>query len=296
MTDNLPFFKQNIQERPNAGLYLVATPIGNLQDITIRALNILLNADLIACEDTRITAKLKKAYGIKAKLISYHEHNEKPVTEKLLKLLNEGNKVIALVSDAGTPLMSDPGYRIAKACINSKIPVFSIPGACASITAITLSGLPVNRFLFNGFLPAKTKARKDELSILAKIPATLVFYESNHRLVNVLKDMLEVLGNRKAVIAREMTKKFEEVNRAKISELIEIYEKKGKIKGEITIVIAPPNDKNIKISDDDLDLIIQDALKKGGKAKEITTKIANDTGASKREVYNRLQYFKNLKD
>ena len=292
MTDNLSLFNPATAEKPKASLYLVATPIGNLRDITLRALDILFSADIIACEDTRVTAKLKNAYGIKAKLISYHEHNEEKATQKLLKELSHDNKIIALVSDAGTPLMSDPGYRIAKACIDKNIPVFSIPGACASITAITLSGLPVNRFLFNGFLPSKTKARREELSILAEIPSTLVFYESNHRLLAVLNDMLDILGNRDAVVAREMTKKFEEISRSSLKELIDFYSKKDKIKGELTIVVAPTEKKLQKLTEKEIDEILISHLKSGDNIKEISKEIASKTGLKKRDLYNRMQKLK----
>lgn len=284
------FFTPNPSGMPEPGLYIVATPIGNLRDMTLRALDILAAADLIACEDTRVTAKLKNAYGIKAPLCSYHDHNEEQATRHLLNVLSGCDKIVALVSDAGTPLMSDPGYRLARACIDAGYPVYSIPGACASVTALTLSGLPVSRFLFSGFLPAKSAARKKELKSLAEIPATLVFYESAKRVIPCMKDMLDVLGDREAALARELTKRFEEVLRAPLSELIAHCEKEG-IRGEITLVIAPA-DKNAAanaLTQENIDALLTAALD-GGKesVKSAAAAVADKTGLKKRDLYNRL--------
>ncbi len=293
MTESYSLSTPNQANMLEHGLYLVATPIGNMRDITLRAIDVLNQADLIACEDTRVTAKLKNAYGIKAKTISYHNHNEEKATEYLLDILKNEKKIVALVSDAGTPLMSDPGYRIAKACIDNDVPIFSIPGACASIVALTLSGLPVNRFLFNGFLPSKPIARRNELKMLSIIPSTIIFYESNHRLIAVLEDMLDILGDRDAVIAREMTKHFEEITRLPISELIEHYKTKDKIKGEITIIVSPPIEKQNDLSAEEIDeILISTSNDKKLSSKEVASLVAEKTGLKKRDLYNRLQELK----
>ncbi|TNE29070.1 MAG: 16S rRNA (cytidine(1402)-2'-O)-methyltransferase [Alphaproteobacteria bacterium] len=290
MNQPTSFFTPNPSGMPEPGLYIVATPIGNLRDMTLRAVDILTAADVIACEDTRVTAKLKSAYGLKAPLCSYHDHNEEKATRHLLNVLSDGDKIVALVSDAGTPLMSDPGYRLARACIDAGYPVYSIPGACASVTALTLSGLPVSRFLFSGFLPAKSTARKKELETLAEIPATLVFYESAKRVTACMKDMLAVLGDREAALARELTKRFEEVLRAPLSELIAHCEKDG-IKGEITLVIAPADQNAAKdaLTQDDIDALLIAALDGGKESiKTASAAIADKTGLKKRILYNRL--------
>lgn len=283
-----PIFTPNSDALPEPGLYIVATPIGNLRDITLRALDILSAADLIACEDTRVTAKLKSAYGLKAPLYSYHDHNEEQAAAKLLGILQQGEKTVALVSDAGTPLLSDPGYRLAKSCIEAGLPVYSVPGACASVTALTLSGLPVNRFLFSGFLPAKTVARKKELQKLAEIPATLVFYETARRILPCLEDMCAVFGEREAALARELTKRYEEVIRAPLSGLID-HCRTHQIKGEITLVIAPP-DKNAALpAAENLDTLLRKAAASETSVKDAAAALAQETGLKKRDLYNRIQ-------
>ena len=292
-----PSSTPNSENLPEPGLYIVATPIGNLRDMTLRALDVLMAADVIACEDTRVTTKLKNAYGLKAPLISYHNHNEEKATAHLINILKEGDKIVALVSDAGTPLMSDPGYRVTKACIDEGLPVVSIPGACASITALTLSGLPVHRFLFNGFLPAKTHARKEELKTLATIPSTLVFYESAHRILPCLEDIHEVLGDRDAVIAREMTKRFEEVIRGPLSELIAHCQKQDKMKGEITLVVAPPDKNANTASAEDIDRMLLSAVNDDKMSvKDAAGHVAEMTGQKKRALYNRLLQLQNDND
>jgi 16S rRNA (cytidine1402-2'-O)-methyltransferase len=217
-------------------LYVVSTPIGNLEDITLRALSMLKEVDLIAAEDTRRTSHLLEHYSIQTPLTSYFEGNELKKKEFILFKLKHGDR-IALVSDAGTPGISDPGFRLIQAAIENEIPVFSIPGPSAVIAALTVAGLPTDAFLFKGFLPHKSKKRQDLLRQLKEIRETLIFYESPHRLSKTLKDILETLGDREMVLARELTKVYEQVLRGRVSEIRrQIGEKK--LKGEITLVIS----------------------------------------------------------
>jgi 16S rRNA (cytidine1402-2'-O)-methyltransferase len=216
-------------------LYVVATPIGNLADITHRALQVLTKVNLIACEDTRHTRKLLQHYGIATKTVSYHEHNEKQRAEELIEALQKGSDV-AVVSDAGTPAISDPGFRLVRAAIENEITVVPVPGASAVITALVAAGLPTDEFFFAGFLPSRTGARQSRLRELASIPATLIFYEAPHRLAATLKDAHSILGERDAVVARELTKLHEEVRRGKLSELSEHYSNK-EARGEIVLIV-----------------------------------------------------------
>ena len=203
-------------------LYLVATPIGNLEDITHRAVRLLGEVDLVACEDTRHTRKLLNHYGINTRTISYHEHNERERAVELLKSLKAGLDV-ALVSDAGTPAISDPGFRLARLAIENGVRVVPVPGASALITALVASGLPTDEFFFGGFLPARSGARRARLQELASISATLIFYEAPHRIAATLRDAHEILGEREAVVARELTKLHEEIARGRLSELAERF-------------------------------------------------------------------------
>src|SRR5215475_8272320 len=216
-------------------LYLVATPIGNLADITHRALQVLKDVDLIACEDTRHTNKLLNHYGITTKTISYHEHNEQQRASYLIEKLKEGSN-IAVVSDAGTPSISDPGFRLVRAAIENDITVVPVPGPSALISALIAAGLPTDEFFFAGFLPSRTNARRTRLSELQSVPGTLIFYEAPHRLAAALKDALEVLGEREAVVARELTKLHEEIRRGRLSELAEHYAKEVP-RGEIVLIV-----------------------------------------------------------
>lgn len=218
-------------------LYIVATPIGNLEDITQRALRILREVDLIACEDTRHTKKLLNHFGINTKTISYHEHNERERAEELCANLESG-KSVALVSDAGTPLISDPGFRIVKAAIEKGISVMPVPGAAALVTALTASGLPTDQCYFAGFLPPRLNARRAKLEEIAAVPATLVFYEAPHRIAATLRDALDVLGDREAVVARELTKLHEEFVRGRLSKLAERFSQTENIRGEIVLIIS----------------------------------------------------------
>ena len=217
-------------------LYIVSTPIGNLEDITLRALRILKEVDLIAAEDTRHTGLLLRHFGIKKPLTSYFEGNELRKEELILSRLKQGDR-IALVSDAGTPGISDPGFRLIQTAVENQIPIVPIPGPSAVITALSVSGLPTDAFIFKGFLPHKSKKRRDLLKQLEGNKETLIFYESPHRLIETLKDLLDILGDREIVLTRELTKIYEEILRGKVSEIQrQIGEKK--LKGEITLIIS----------------------------------------------------------
>lgn len=224
-----------MEEIVSGALYVVATPIGNLNDLTHRAQYILGHVDLIAAEDTRTSGVLLRHYDIKTQLRSYHSYNLKTETPKLVGLLQQG-KSIALISDAGTPGISDPGYQLVQACIEHNKKVIPIPGASALTAALPVSGLPINRFVFEGFLPLK-KGRKTRLEFLSQEDRTVVIYESPHRIERTVKDLIEFCGERKCVMARELTKKFEEIFRGTLSELKSRLEEK-KIKGEIVLLIA----------------------------------------------------------
>ncbi len=218
-------------------LYVVGTPIGNLEDITLRALNTLKASDLIACEDTRRTQKLLNHYDIRTRTISYHEHNEMTRAPELVLEMEQGS-VISLVSDAGTPVLSDPGFRLVHLAIRHKIPVVPIPGPSALVAALTTAGLPMNEFIFAGFLPVKRSARRKTLTSLGSFEKTIVFYEAPHRIIDSLRDMRDILGEREAVIAREVTKVHEEFVRGSIGEIRDLL-KKEPIKGELTVIVGP---------------------------------------------------------
>jgi 16S rRNA (cytidine1402-2'-O)-methyltransferase len=217
-------------------LYIVATPIGNLEDITHRALRVLREVDIIACEDTRHTRKLLNHYSIKTKVISYHDHNERERAVDLLKALASGENV-AIVSDAGTPSISDPGFRLVKEASTQGITVVALPGPSALIAALVASGLPTDEFFFAGFLPARSGARRTRLAELRELPATLIFYEAPHRIAATLRDALDMLGERAAVVARELTKIHEEILRGRLSELAERFGSEEKARGEIVLLI-----------------------------------------------------------
>jgi 16S rRNA (cytidine1402-2'-O)-methyltransferase len=217
-------------------LYIVSTPIGNMEDITLRALRILKEVDLIAAEDTRRTGLLLKHFGIQASLTSYFEGNELRKREFILAKLKEGKKV-ALVSDAGTPGISDPGFRLIQLAIENQLPIIPIPGTSAVITALSISGLPTDAFLFKGFLPHKSKKRRDLLKELENTRETIIFYESPHRISETLRDILEILGDRQTVLTRELTKVYEEIIRGKVSEILSQVGDRT-LKGEITLVVS----------------------------------------------------------
>ena len=266
------------------GLYLVATPIGNLRDITLRALDVLSAADRIVCEDSRVTRKLLTAYNLSRPLVSYHEHNAEKVRPRLIQALQDGQSV-ALVSDAGTPLISDPGFKLVRGAQEAGLPVTSIPGPSAVLTALTLSGLPSDRFLFAGFLPAKAGARRKALGMLAAIPATLVFFESARRLPATLAAMSEVLGDRPAALTRELTKRFEEVRRGTIGELAAGIAAAGPPKGEVTLIVAGAA-KDADVDADDLDSQLTAALK-GASLRDAVSRVAAATGVPRKLVYRR---------
>ncbi len=217
-------------------LYLVATPIGNLEDVTRRALRVLAEADVVACEDTRRTRTLLEHFQIRARTLSYHEHNERGRAEELAALI-EGGSTVALVSDAGTPGINDPGYRVVRACVERGLSVVPVPGPSALVAALTASGLPTDEFYFGGFLPARTHARRERLSSVRALRATLVFYEAPHRLAHALADAREILGEREAAVARELTKLHEEIVRGRLSELAARFAPEGAARGEMVLII-----------------------------------------------------------
>jgi 16S rRNA (cytidine1402-2'-O)-methyltransferase len=266
------------------GLHIVATPIGNLRDTTLRALDVLAAADLIACEDTRVTRKLLDHYGIATPLTPYHDHNAAQARPKLLARLAAGGAV-ALVSDAGTPLVSDPGFKLVRAAHEAGHPVTAEPGASAALAALTVAGLPSDRFFFDGFLPAKSSQRRARIVTLARIPATLLLFESGPRLADALADLAQGLGPREAAVCRELTKLHEEVRRGDLAALAAHYESAGAPKGEIVLVIAPPPDQE-DAADDDVDALLRNALERMS-VKEAVAEIATVTGRARRDVYQR---------
>jgi len=267
------------------GLYLVSTPIGNLRDITIRALETLAGADVIACEDTRVTRKLLDHFGIATPLTPYHEHNAASARPKLLARI-AGGESVALVSDAGTPMISDPGYKLVRAAHEAGHAVTSMPGPSALLAALTNAGLPTDRFFFEGFLPAKASQRNARISELARIPATLVLFESGPRLADALSALASGFGEREAAVCRELTKLHEEVRRDTLSQLAHDYLEGRETRGEIVIVIAPPAESEAPPDAEALDEIIRNSLKRLS-LKDAVSEIAESTGIPRREVYQR---------
>ena len=265
------------------GLYLVATPIGNLGDISLRALETLAAADLIACEDTRVTRKLTERYGIASPLTAYHEHNSDEALPKIMARLEAGGSV-ALVSDAGTPLVSDPGYRLVRAAIEAGHAVTAVPGASSALTALSLAGLPTDRFFFEGFLPPKQGARQKRAAELAAIPATLVLFETGPRLAASLADLASGLGPREAAVCRELTKLHEEIRRAPLDALANHYAGDAETRGEIVIVVAPPAEQ--ETADSDIDTMLRDALARVS-VKDAVSEVSSATGRARRDVYQR---------
>jgi 16S rRNA (cytidine1402-2'-O)-methyltransferase len=263
-------------------LYIVPTPIGNLEDITLRALRILKEVDLIAAEDTRHTQHLLTHFGIDKPLTSYHDHNEREKAQALVERIKNGAN-LALVSDAGTPGIADPGFRLVSAAIRAGIKIVPLPGASALATALSASGLPTDRFLFEGFLPAKKQERKNKLQALYDCTATLVFYEAPHRLNDTLSDMQRILGERRIVIAREVSKVYEEFLRGRVSEVI--YQLAGRdVKGEVTIVMHGSTGE-ARVTEEQLRSDIQRLISEGVGVKEISQLFGERYGLSKREVY-----------
>ena len=262
---------------------MVATPIGNLRDITLRALDILGGAGRVYAEDTRVTRKLLDAYGLKPRLGAYHEHNAEPVREEILAALARGESV-ALVSDAGTPLISDPGFKLARAVIEAGHRVFPIPGPSALLAGLVVSGLPSDRFLFVGFLSSKQTGRRAELAELTEVAATLLFYESGPRLAESLADMAEILGPRPAAVARELTKLFEETRREALPALAAHYAEAGAPKGEIVVIVGPPPEAG-EVSEAALDQFLRGALSRG--VREAASEAAKTLGVPRKRAYAR---------
>lgn len=267
-------------------LYIVSTPIGNLEDITLRALRVLKEVDLIACEDTRTTKKLLLRYGIEKPLLSYHEHNEIEKSKELVSLLVEG-KNLALVSDAGTPCISDPGYRLVKLACENGIEVLSIPGPSSVVSAISISGLPTSSFAFFGFLPRTKKHLTDFLSRIKDYPETLVFFESPNRVVKTLHSISEVFGNRLISLSREMTKLHEETIRGRVSQVLVELESRGLIKGEVTIVIEGASPESVEADTDAIDTMLRSYKKSGLSLKDAVKMVSEETGYSKSKTYKR---------
>jgi len=269
------------------GLYIVATPIGHLRDISLRALDLLAVADVIACEDTRVTARLMARYGLKAPLLAYHEHNAERMRPVLIERLKAG-AVIALVSDAGTPLVSDPGFKLVRAAIAEGVAATAIPGPSAALAALVLSGLPSDRFFFQGFLPAKEAARRRAIAELASVPATLILYESAPRLAASLADLAAILGPRSAAVARELTKLHEEIRHGGLDALAAHYATAGAPRGEIVIVIGGVAEAEAHApgAEEALDAALGEALATMS-VKDASEAVAAATGRPRREVYQR---------
>ena len=271
--------------KPAPGLYVVATPIGNLGDVTLRALALLAGADVIACEDTRTTARLLARHGIRARTTPYHDRNAARARPALLRRLQSG-EVVALVSDAGTPLISDPGYRLVQSAIDAGIAVVPLPGPSSVLAALAAAGLPTDRFLFAGFLPARSAARSAALAELSQLQATLVFLESPRRLAASLADMAAALGDRDATVARELTKKFEEFRRAPLGSLAAHYRREGPPRGEVVVVVGPPRSAAPAPEPADIDARLRQALGHG-RLRDAVDEVAAATGAPRRTVYAR---------
>lgn len=267
------------------GLYLVATPIGNLRDVTLRALDVLKGVDVIACEDSRVTVKLLTAYGIATPTTPYHEHNAARARPRLLARLAKGAR-IALVSDAGTPLVSDPGYKLVAEARADGIPVTAVPGPSAALAALAVAGLPTNAFHFAGFLPPRKAARRRALEALRTVLATLILYESANRLAGLLADAETVLGARAAAVCRELTKLHEEVVPGTLAALARRYEEAGPPRGEIVVIVAPPGAQDAAVAGEALDAALRTALA-AASLRDAVDRVAAETGLPRRRVYAR---------
>jgi 16S rRNA (cytidine1402-2'-O)-methyltransferase len=284
-TDKLNSDPRPMRTKLDPGLYVVATPIGNLGDISLRALSVLASADLVLCEDTRVTRKLLDHYGLRPDLLAYHEHNAAAMRPRVLARLG-ADAAIALVSDAGTPLVSDPGYKLVRAAIEAGYRIFPVPGASAALAALVAAGQPTDRFLFEGFLPVKAGQRATRIAELAEIPATLVLYESGPRLAASLGDLAARFGDRDAAVCRELTKKFEEIRRGPLGRLAAHYAAAAVPKGEIVVVVAPPTASTPRLSSEALDAQLKAALRTQS-VKDAAEAIAAATGMKRRDVYQR---------
>lgn len=263
-----------------AGLYLVATPIGNLGDMTVRAVTTLARADAILCEDTRVSRTLLARYAIERPLRAFHEHNEEAEQARVLAEIADG-KAIALISDAGTPLMSDPGYKLVRAATAAGHPVTALPGASAILTGLALSGLPTDGFFFGGFLPPKQAARRTRLETLAAVPGSLVFFESPNRIADTLADVAATLGDREVVVARELTKRFEEVRRGP-AKLMAAELAAHPVKGEIVLVVAPPLAR--EVDDTEIEIALRSALASSS-LRDAVRLVTDDLGVPRSRVY-----------
>lgn len=274
-----------MKDKNNIGkLYIVATPIGNLEDITIRALKILESVDVVAVEDTRRAKKLFLRYNIKTKMVSFYEHNEDKVKEKILKFLKEGLSV-ALISDAGTPSISDPGFKLIQEVRREKIDVFPIPGPSALISAFSVSGIPSNAFVFLGFLNRKKEKRRKEFEDLKTEKRSLIFYESPNRILSFIEDIIPIFGDRVAFFTREMTKKFEEYLYGNLSEIHTTLKKKEKIKGEITLVVTG----SIKKSAEEIEVILKEDFKTNKKSlSEFAKEFSEKHNIGKNKIYKKI--------
>lgn len=265
----------------------MACPIGNVDDITIRALEVLKTVDIIAAEDTRRTRRLLADLGVAVedRLISCHEHNERQRVENLLDRISQG-KSVALVSDAGTPAISDPGFPVVKAAIDRKISVIPIPGVSAAITALSVSGLPTDSFLFVGFLPKKGNKRRERLQMLANEPVTLIFYESPHRIVDFINELIKAMGDRNGVVCREITKPYEEFMRGRLSEIVESLKQRDAIKGEITVIVAGAGKSETSVlTETDILAALQVST---DSPSELARQLAARYGLPRRQIYNQI--------
>ena len=270
-------------------LFLVATPIGNLEDISPRALKTLRDVEIIAAEDTRRTGKLLKHFGIETELTSYFEHNKLTKIDAILERLSRGD--VALVSDAGTPALNDPGYELVRAALEAGFEVVPIPGPSAPIAALVVSGLPTDKFLYMGYLPRKSGERKRALEKIVDLPYTLIFLESPHRIVSSLKDILEVLGDRNIAVAREMTKLYEEIFRGTVSQAI-IWGERTKPLGEYTLVVDGNRNEVFRWSEDEMKARLITALDKGEPISQLAKELSTKSGWSRREIYKFAQQIK----
>jgi len=269
----------------SSGLYIVSTPIGNLRDVTFRALDTLAAADLILAEDTRITRRLLDAYGVKTPMRAYHDHNAESVRPDIIARLGDG-AIIAQVSDAGTPMVSDPGYKLARAAIEAGADVVSIPGASAALAGLTVSGMPSDAFVFAGFPPAKSGKRRAFFEAWAAAPASLIVYEAGPRLADSLSDMAATLGDRPAAVARELTKAFEETRRGSLTALAAHYAQAGPPKGEIVVVIGPPPAHASAWDSEAIDQALVEAMREAS-VKDAAAEVADLSGQPKRALYQR---------
>ena len=282
--------KNPAPDDPTGCLYLVGTPIGNLEDITLRALRILKQADQIACEDTRHTQKLLAHYDIHKPLVSYHEHNERKRAAELAAAMGQGSK-IALVSDAGMPLVSDPGHQLVNLCLQNRIPVIPVPGPSAILASLSGSGMPTEEFLFVGFLPGRSSERRRALERLRIEERTIVLYEAPHRITECVADAVEILGDRPACLAREVTKVHEEFLRGKLSEILKSLEGRS-VRGEITLILGPPNTAEAREHDDfsqSLASRVEELMQQAKLDRKEALKLAaKERGLTRRAAYGQL--------